>query len=90
MFTTILRASSLLSSLTAERRPGTLNWSLNPFCYAGRTMRKSFGKMVCMGVLVVANARSVSGARGRPVHFTTGIIAARKSTLTTQRAHAAS
>jgi hypothetical protein len=35
-------------------------------------------------------ARNISGACGRPVDFTTGIIAARKSTLTTQRAHAAS
>jgi hypothetical protein len=35
-------------------------------------------------------ARNISGACGRPVDFTTGITAARKSTLTTQHAHAAS
>jgi hypothetical protein len=50
-----LRALSLLSSSAVEHWPVTLNWYLNLFCYAGRTVRKEFVRIVCMGALVVAN-----------------------------------
>jgi hypothetical protein len=52
-------------------RVESLNWSLNPLCYAG-TVREAFARVVCMGVLVVASLAGCTAPLSQPeVHQAT-------------------
>jgi hypothetical protein len=48
------------------RNSCNLNWSLNPFCYASRSVKEAFVKTVCIGVLVVASLAGCTAPLSQP------------------------